>query len=414
VGQSAYPLLDFIGLIGHEVTCGDGSTENQTVKVTRNAAASIALACAETPYETAALMLERLAGIDINAMTEHRATDSVGAEFVDEVPVIDEGSIAEMTKKFFGNVIENRMEELKNSDNVAETIEKALINGPEGVLKAGYEGPVIKVMFTEVDGTGVPGRHEELAGVKGKQADGSAKTFEAKIGATFIVEYTADGRPLLTKDGEIFRDKKVQYTGTVRKVDDFGAMVYQHALDYGLNDVDAVVFLGDGAKWVWGIQKEYFPYALTAVDLYHAIEKIGSLVNNLKFLGLGSVKKKEQVTDDCIKLLKQGKVNDMISLIEKQPCWKSNEKKLQDALDYFRNNAHRMNYGIFAALGIYVGSGVIEAGVKVIVGNRMKNAGMHWKKDQANKMIALRCAIRNGKFFCSYLPDQSIRHNLAA
>ena len=56
-------------------------------------------------------------------------------------------------------------------------------------------------------------------------------------------------------------------------------------------------------------------------------------------------------------------------------------------MGYFRSNREHMNYGIFA------GSGVIEAGVKVIVDNRMKNAGMHWSKDHAEKMIALRCAI---------------------
>ena len=58
--------------------------------------------------------------------------------------------------------------------------------------------------------------------------------------------------------------------------------------------------------------------------------------------------------------------------------------------------------------GIYVGSGVIEAGCKVIVGNRMRNAGMHWSKDNAEKMISLRCAIRNGIFLDSYLHDNTI------
>jgi hypothetical protein len=131
-------------------------------------------------------MLEHLAGIDINVATEHRVIDSVGAEFVNEVPIIDEVSIAEMTKKFTGNIIEKRVEELKNADNRAEVIDKALEKGPAGVLKKDYDGSVIKVMYIEIDGTGVPGTREELTGVKGKQADGSAKTFEAKIDATFI------------------------------------------------------------------------------------------------------------------------------------------------------------------------------------------------------------------------------------
>ena len=414
MGLSAYPLLDFIGLVDHEVTLSDGTTETRTIKVTRNAAASIAMASAEIPYRSAVSLLERLAGFDIDAMTAHRVVDSVGAEFIKAVPVIDERSVAEMTEKFAGNKLVKRMEGLRNSGNVAEIIEKALKDGPEGVLKEDYKGPTIKAMYIESDGTGVPGRHEELAGVQGKQADGSAKTFEAKVVTVFIVEYTVDGRPLLTKGGEIYRDKRVMYSGTIWRVDDFGRMLYQFVLDCGLKDVDAVVFLGDGAKWVWGICEKYFPYALVSLDLYHAIEKIGPMVNNLSFVGSSGAKKKERFTEDCVQLLKQGKVSDMISLIEKQHRWKGNEAKLQDALDYFRNNADRMEYGPFTALGIYVGSGVIEAGVKVIVGDRMKNAGMHWKKDCANKMIALRCAIRNGEFLKSYLSNHAEPRNRAA
>ena len=43
----------------------------------------------------------------------------------------------------------------------------------------------------------------------------------------------------------------------------------------------------------------------------------------------------------------------------------------------------------------------------MIVGNRMKNAGMHWSKDHAEKMINLRCAIRNGEFFDFYLHNRT-------
>lgn len=99
-GQSAYPLQDFIGLIEHETTVIDGSTEKQTLKCTRNAAASIALACSESSYEQATLVLNRLAGLDLTAMTEFRVTDSVGSEFVKDVPTeIGSGRIAEMAEK---------------------------------------------------------------------------------------------------------------------------------------------------------------------------------------------------------------------------------------------------------------------------------------------------------------------------
>ena len=93
----------------------------------------------------------------------------------------------------------------------------------------------------------------------------------------------------------------------------------------------------------------------------------------------------------------------MLDLTEAAICKKGNEKKLKSATGYFRSNMEHMNYGVFAACGIFVGSGIIEAGCKVIVGTRMKNAGMHWSKDNAEKMISLRCAIRNNEFLDVYL-----------
>ena len=403
-GQSAYPLLDFIGLTDHEVALGDGSTEIRTVKCSRNAAASIAMVCAESPYDQAKQILNRLVGLDLSSMTELRVTDCVGSEFVKDVPVQpDADKIAEMSGRIGGNILETRLELLTASDDRDEIIKKALEDKPDGQLHKNYDGAVIKVMYILCDGTGVPGRRQELAGVKGKQPDGSAKTFEAKIGAVFVVEYTADGEPLLKENGEIYRDKNVGYMGTTLKVEDFGPMLYQHAVDKGLEDMDAVVFLGDGAKWVWGIQNTYFPYALTGLDLYHSTERMNTMIDLLQFKGRAGADQKQEFKDECIELLRFGKIQAMLELIESKSLKKGNEKRLESVMGYFRSNMARMNYGLFSACGIFVGSGVIEAGCKVIVGNRMKNAGMHWSKDHAEKMINLRCSIRNDEFIDHYL-----------
>jgi len=417
-GQIVYPLYDFIEMIDHGVVLSNGAIEKQTIKCTRNAAASITLACSESSYEQATVLLNRLAGLDLSVMTEFRITDSVGSEFVKDVPAeIGTDRIAGMTEKISGNSLEIRVNQMNDSDNkdkTDEAIQKAIKGGPDGVLCKDYDGATMKAMYIMCDGTGVPGRHQELVGVKGKQPDGSAKTFEAKIGAVFTVEYTADGKPLLTENGEIYRDKKVSYIGTVRKAEDFGAMLYQHAVENGLDDMDAVIFLGDGAKWVWGIQNTYFPYAMTGLDLYHSTERVNALIDLLQFKGRSSTEDKQVFKDECIELLRRGEVQDMLDLIEIKPCKKGNEKKLESATGYFRTNMERMNYGAFAASGIFVGTGVIEAGCKVIVGNRMKNAGMHWTKDHAEKMISLRCAIRNNGFLNSYLHDHTSSEKVAA
>ena len=48
--------------------------------------------------------------------------------------------------------------------------------------------------------------------------------------------------------------------------------------------------------------------------------------------------------------------------------------------------------------GLFVGSGVIEAGCKTVVGKRLKQSGMRWSVRGADAIIALRCCILSGRF----------------
>ena len=61
------------------------------------------------------------------------------------------------------------------------------------------------------------------------------------------------------------------------------------------------------------------------------------------------------------------------------------------ALHYFQANAHRMRYRHFRALGMFVGSGTVEAGCKAIIGQRLKLSGMRWNIPGATGLATLRC-----------------------
>lgn len=73
-------------------------------------------------------------------------------------------------------------------------------------------------------------------------------------------------------------------------------------------------------------------------------------------------------------------------------------KKIRNEADYFTNNAARMNYPRFRQQHLFVGSGVIEAGGKTVIGHRLKQSGMFWTVKGANAILALRCAHLNGRF----------------
>ena len=61
------------------------------------------------------------------------------------------------------------------------------------------------------------------------------------------------------------------------------------------------------------------------------------------------------------------------------------------ALGYFEHNTHRMGYARFKSLGMFVGSGAVEAGCKAIVGQRLKLSGMRWSLPGAAGILTLRC-----------------------
>ena len=68
------------------------------------------------------------------------------------------------------------------------------------------------------------------------------------------------------------------------------------------------------------------------------------------------------------------------------------------AIGYFETNIERMRYQQFRSQGLFVGSGVIEAGCKTIAGLRLKQSGMRWTVRGANAIIALRCCALSGRW----------------
>jgi hypothetical protein len=57
-----------------------------------------------------------------------------------------------------------------------------------------------------------------------------------------------------------------------------------------------------------------------------------------------------------------------------------------------------MRYASFRRQRLFVGSGVMEAGCKIRVGQRLKPSGMRWTVSGANKIVALRCCQLSGRW----------------
>lgn len=249
--------------------------------------------------------------------------------------------------------------------------------------------PPTPILYIAMDGTGVPVVPSETRGRKGKQTE-IAKTREAKLGAVFT-------QTAVDAEGHSVRDEaSTTYVGGIETAEEFGPRIYAEAVRRGLNRAEKVVLLGDGAAWIRGMTEEHFPDAIQIVDLFHALEYLWD-VGKLVYGPTGATvkqwfqKQKEE--------LKGGDVEKVIAVIKRlEPHNKSIAEAIQKTLSYFEGNIERMRYAEWIQQGLFVGSGVIEAGCKMIVGQRLKQSGMRWTVKGANKIIALRCCQISGRW----------------
>ena len=62
-----------------------------------------------------------------------------------------------------------------------------------------------------------------------------------------------------------------------------------------------------------------------------------------------------------------------------------------DNVGFLERHQERMRYGYYCKRGWFIGSGVVEAGCKTVIGSRCKQSGMFWSEPGAENILALRC-----------------------
>jgi len=251
-------------------------------------------------------------------------------------------------------------------------------------------GPRISILYLQIDGTGVPVVKKETVGRVGKIQGQPAHTRESKLGCLFQ-QTTVDqeGRPVRDPDS-------TTYTGAIETAEEFGRRIYTEAYQRGWQRAEKKVLMGDGAEWIWNLGAVYFPGSIQIVDLYHARQHLWESARKLYPHDEARRNRWVMVQQDK---LDNGRIESLVdtlrSLRVREP--KLTEKVHTEA-EYFQKNIDRMRYPEFRRQGLFVGSGVIEAGCKTLIGSRLKQSGMFWTVTGANGIIALRCCRLSGRF----------------
>jgi Uncharacterised protein family (UPF0236). len=237
------------------------------------------------------------------------------------------------------------------------------------------------VMYVSADGTGIPMVSEELAGRRGKQSDGTAKTRQVYLGCVFT-QHDVD------EEGHPVRDwESTTYVSSLKSIHEFGPCLRQEALRRGMATAGTVVLVIDGAEGLENMGKDCFKDAIQIVDFYHALEHAGKVLQAL--LGKNHPDYEKGRRRWAKRLLKD-KVQDLIDQTRKQSVGQPQAEAVEKELGYFVRNVDRMQYGTFRAAGYFIGSGVVEAGCKTVIGGRCKQSGMFWSESGAENILALR------------------------
>jgi Uncharacterised protein family (UPF0236) len=304
-------------------------------------------AAALVSFEEGSGLLHELAGVEVSAKQVERVAEALGAEIA-----VDE----------------------------RQQVEKM--------------SPVAPTLYLGMDGTGVPMRAPEVAGRAGKQADGSAKTREAKV----VTIWTAESRD---KEGKPIRDPgSITYSAAIEsaatldispELADFAARVLREATRRSFMEAPRQVVLGDGSTWIWNTATELFPEATQILDRFHAKEHlstVGKVVFGNSEAGKAWIQQRYEELDD-------GRLS---SLVRALHPFVDQYGEARECIRYIWNNRRRMRYPKFHKQGLCTSTGVVEAGCKVVIGTRLKRAGMHWTVKGANAIIALRCSKLSGRF----------------
>jgi hypothetical protein len=153
---------------------------------------------------------------------------------------------------------------------------------------------------------------------------------------------------------------------------------------------EEVVFVCDGAKWIWRLVETYYPKAVQILDWFHADERLEKVAEEIF-----SSERAKTWLDMTRTAMWQGNTRFVIRACEKLALQSDAAAK---ATTYFRNNAQRMRYDVFREQGYLIGSGTIESACKQIVTRRLKVSGAQWNLEGARLTAKARAAWLSGEW----------------
>jgi hypothetical protein len=186
------------------------------------------------------------------------------------------------------------------------------------------------------------------------------------------------------------------YRAGLWEAKEFAKQQWAEGYRRGLEKAHQIVSVNDGAAWIWLIIAMCYAPCIEIIDWWHAVEKLWEAANSL--WGQGDPQTVAWVQQQKQRLW-AGHLRQLLAQV-RQVCPRRQPlpDKVRALVSYLFHNRRRMDYVTYRQAGYPVGSGSVESACKVVVQERMKQAGMRWSRSGAQAMLAWRSVLLSNRW----------------
>jgi len=209
---------------------------------------------------------------------------------------------------------------------------------------------------------------------------------EVKVASVSVVEQEAG-------EGEepVVRLTQHSYRAGLWEAARFGQQQWAEAWGRGIERAKRIVAVSDGAAWIWALILTCYAPCVQIIDWWHALQHVWEIAFGV--LGQGTAEA-ERWGLELKAHLWAGEIRAIFrALRERWPRGRELPETLRQAVGYLFRQRHRMCYPSYRRAGYPIGSGTVESACKLVVQERLVQAGMRWSRPGAQALLALRCTL---------------------
>lgn len=308
----------------------------------------------------------------------------VTSEFGNANRLLARWSGVQVSEKTFANHVEGYGAELAEAEASSEA--EAVCPVVTSVSAAAAPQPERPVFYIGADGIHTPMRQ--------------GQTREAKVGVMFWQKEHLR----LCKTRAMVRQP--EYVATLEGLEAFREQLNRCYAQSVKGKAHQVVFLGDGAAWIWLMATLLFPGCIQILDFFHVSEYLWEVARN----AFSEQAEQCQWVEAQQDALKQSQWQAVIQAAERlPPSSPALKESVERLMSYLQNNRTRIDYRAYLKQGLMIGSGVVESANRRIVTLRLKQSGMFWSRAGAEAVIRLRaCYLSSSQKWQDFWYKQSI------